>query len=207
MEFASYLAGERWSDHPACTHPLLAELARRVNDCISDRSRQGLVVLVPEVIGLTGSDLRIDVRIALRAARTALPVVDEHFQCVLVVAVLSCERLLADLDDRPSTPLSQQSCDALAQVPAAAEWAQRCTRNVATSRRVFRRQTAPAIVDYAVRGIADACVPDPDPLLHDLLVGAIEDCQALHAPDHPRPAADPRYRPCARTAAFVSADS
>jgi len=28
MEFASYLAGERWSDHPACTHPLLAVLAR-----------------------------------------------------------------------------------------------------------------------------------------------------------------------------------
>ena len=24
MELASYLAGERWSDHPACTHPLLA---------------------------------------------------------------------------------------------------------------------------------------------------------------------------------------
>ena len=24
MEFASYLAGEPWSDHPACTHPLLA---------------------------------------------------------------------------------------------------------------------------------------------------------------------------------------
>ena len=24
MELASLLAGERWSDHPACTHPLLA---------------------------------------------------------------------------------------------------------------------------------------------------------------------------------------
>ena len=22
MEMASYLAGERWSDHPRCTHPL-----------------------------------------------------------------------------------------------------------------------------------------------------------------------------------------
>jgi hypothetical protein len=27
MEFASMLAGERWSDHPACTHPLLAAVA------------------------------------------------------------------------------------------------------------------------------------------------------------------------------------
>src|SRR5262249_23591033 len=33
MEFASYLAGERWSDHPPCTHPLLAALARHVTDC------------------------------------------------------------------------------------------------------------------------------------------------------------------------------
>ena len=29
MELASVLAGERWSDHPACTHPLLAQLARQ----------------------------------------------------------------------------------------------------------------------------------------------------------------------------------
>ena len=221
MEFASYLAGERWSDHPACTHPLLAELARRVNDCISDRSRQGLVVLVPDVIGLTGSELRIDVRIALRAARTALPVVDEHLQCVLAVAVLGCERLLADLDDlddRPSTPLSQQSRDALGQVPAAAAWAQRYTRDVTISRRVFRRQTAPAIVDYAVRGIAGACVPDPDPLLHDLLAGAIEDCQVRHAPDHPRPPATraanlrrhhrgPQRRQLTATASPIPADA
>ena len=28
MEFASLLAGERWSDHPACTHPLLAAVAQ-----------------------------------------------------------------------------------------------------------------------------------------------------------------------------------
>ena len=27
MELASVLAGERWSDHPSCTHPLLAQLA------------------------------------------------------------------------------------------------------------------------------------------------------------------------------------
>lgn len=35
MELASYLASERWSDHPACTHPVLAEAARLVNDCTS----------------------------------------------------------------------------------------------------------------------------------------------------------------------------
>ena len=39
MEMASYLAGERWSDHPSCTHPLLAAVAREVNDHLSDRAR------------------------------------------------------------------------------------------------------------------------------------------------------------------------
>src|SRR5262245_51326101 len=100
MEFASYLAGERWSDHPACTHPLLAELARQVNDHTSDRARQALVGLVPDVIGVTGSDLHIDARIALRCARTALPVVSEDRQRIMANGVLACERLLADLDGR-----------------------------------------------------------------------------------------------------------
>ena len=75
MEFASYLAGERWSDHPACTHPLLAALARHVNDCTTSAGRQALVELVPSVIGLTSDDPHVDVRIALRSATTALPVV------------------------------------------------------------------------------------------------------------------------------------
>jgi hypothetical protein len=57
MELASLLAGERWSDHPACTHPLLASVARHVNDHTSDAGRARLADLVPSVIGLTGDDL------------------------------------------------------------------------------------------------------------------------------------------------------
>ena len=83
MEYASYLAGERWSDHPACTHPLLAELARQVNDHVSDDGRQELVELVPDVIGVTGADLHIDARIALRAAQTALPIAPEEYDFLL----------------------------------------------------------------------------------------------------------------------------
>jgi hypothetical protein len=40
----------------------------------------------------------------------------------------------------------------------------------------FHRQTAPAIVGSAVHGIAQTC-PNRDRVLHDLLVGAIEDCR------------------------------
>jgi hypothetical protein len=179
MEFASYLAGEKWSDHPACTHRLLAELARQVNDFTSDRTRQSLVELVPDLIGLTGCDLRIDVRIALRAARTALPVVSEEQQRMMATAVLTCERLLAKLDGCPGRPMSQDSNDALGLAPGAATWARRFTRNTSVSRRVFRRQSAPSIVRYAVRGIAQACVPDPDSVLRDMLTGAIEDCKRM----------------------------
>ncbi|GLY65202.1 hypothetical protein [Amycolatopsis taiwanensis] len=51
MEIASVLAGEPWSDHPNCTHPMLAELARTVNDLVHDESRQQLVRWIPDVVG------------------------------------------------------------------------------------------------------------------------------------------------------------
>ena len=183
MEYASYLAGEKWSDHPACTHPLLGELARQVNDFISDEARQALVELVPDMIGLTGADLGIDLRVALRAARTALPVVAEERQQIMATGILTCERLLADLEGCPGAPLSQESSDALALAPEAATWARRYTRNLSISQRAFRRQTTPTIVRYAVQGIARACIPNPDSLLHDLLVGAIGDCNTVHTPE------------------------
>ncbi|MDT4894482.1 MAG: hypothetical protein QOE97_3517 [Pseudonocardiales bacterium] len=183
MEFASYLAGERWSDHPACTHPLLASLARGVNDHISDDGRQTLAVLVPEVIGLTSPDLRVDVVIARRAARTALPIAPEERQWVMAVAMLNCERLLADLEGCPGSPISAQSQQALDRTPGAAAWTRHHYQPTRISQRVFRRQTAPAIVGCAVDGIAHACVNDPDRRLHDLLEGAIGDCRTYCSPD------------------------
>ena len=74
MERASFLAGERWSDHPSCTHPLLAELARSVNDYTTDAARPRLATLIP-VIGLTSSGTKIDVVLALRAATVGLAIV------------------------------------------------------------------------------------------------------------------------------------
>ena len=98
MELASFLAGERWSDRPSCTHPLLAALARLVNDHTTDDGRDALGPLVPSVIGLTSDDPRVDVRIALRAAVTALPVAAAERQRVLAVSILAAQRALVDLD-------------------------------------------------------------------------------------------------------------
>jgi hypothetical protein len=180
MEFASVLAGERWSDHPACTHPLLAAVARHVNDSTSEAGRSLLVELIPSVIGLTGEDLHIDAQIALGSARLALPVAAADRQRVLAVGVLSCERVLAELDGRPLGELAEESREALAQVPHAAGWAARFTSAAprsALSAKRFRQHAAPTIVRTAAQGIAQACVPDPDGMLYDLLV------QAIHAFD------------------------
>ena len=56
MEMASYLAGERWSDRPACTHPLLAAVARDVNDYTSDAGRSRLVGPITDGISPTSRD-------------------------------------------------------------------------------------------------------------------------------------------------------
>jgi hypothetical protein len=186
MEMVSYLAGEPWSDHPACTHRLLAALARLVNDHTSDAGRRGLVELAPSVIGLTSDDPRVDVRIALRAATTALPVVSEERQRVLAVAVLAAERALSDLDGRPGDDLDEKSRRALAQVPHAAQWARSFNRDMRTTAKGFHRHGAPNTVRHAVVGIAHACIPDPDGMLRDLLVGAIADCSPRAPSQEPR---------------------
>jgi hypothetical protein len=200
MEMASYLAGEPWSDHPVCTHPLLGALARLVNDHTSDAGRRNLVELVPSVIGVTSTDPRVDVRIALRAATTALPVVSEERQRILAVAVLAAERVLSDIDGRPADELVEQSRRALAQAPIAARWAESFNRDMRTTAKGFHRHGAPNTVRHAVVGIAHACIPDPDAMLRDLLVGAIEDCAPRRAPTRQRhPHAGPGRMPVPAT--------
>ena len=185
MELASFLAGERWSDHPACSHPLLAALARDVNDCTSDTSRQRLAELIPSVIGLTSDDPRLDVLVTLRAAAEALPVAAAERQRVMAVAVLTCDRVLADLDGRPPGSLEEQSRQALSHAPQAARWARRFTSDMGPSPKAFGRHAAPCIVRFAVEGIAQACVPEPDDLLRELLAGTIRECVArTHSTQH-----------------------
>jgi hypothetical protein len=85
------------------------------------------------------------------------PVVAAERQRVLAVAVLSCERVLAELDGRLVGAVAEESRSALAQVPHAAAWArsvhQRCPDSVTSVKR-FRQQAAPTIVRHAAQGIA-----------------------------------------------------
>jgi hypothetical protein len=172
MEMASFLAGEKWSDRPKCTHPLLASMARLVNDALTDEERPRIAMLVPEVVGLTGDALEIDVALSVRAAATALPVVSATRQNVLAVGLLTSLRMMDSLEhDRPD--LRDRALAAFASAPEATAWARRYIRDARVRERVFRRQTAPHIVAYAVEGIAVACVDHPADRLVELLTGAI----------------------------------
>lgn len=179
MEMVSYLAGERWSDHPRCTHPLLAAVARLVNDHTSDGHRPRLTELIPSVIGLTTKDARADARIALRCATAALPIAAADRQNALAVSVLAAEQALAALEGRRPGDLAATSVEALHSAPLAARWATSFAKDVDLSVEGFRRFGAPNTVRIAVPGIAEACVPDPDERLHDLLVAAIAECAAF----------------------------
>lgn len=185
MEMASFLAGERWSDHPNCTHPLLAAMAREINDRLGDRMRQDLVPLVPSVVGLVGDDKRIDAWIAREAALTALPVVSLANQRAVAVGILRSEAVLAELDGMPSGYLSPRARTTLDQVPEAEQWAREFISTALSRRDSFASRGAPAVVHLAIAGISRACMHEPERLLVDLLRRTIEGVADIVKPAQP----------------------
>ncbi len=179
MEYASLLAGQKWSDHPDCTHPLLASIARQVNDHTSDDARARLVTFIPSVIDLNGDDPKIDVRIAIRCAAMAIPVVAESRQRALAVSLLAARQVLDELGEIRSEEderLLDHAAGALASVPHATRWAEEFTAEHHVTAKAFRKRSAPAAVRVAIVGIAEATIPDADDRLYELLSTVIDDC-------------------------------
>jgi hypothetical protein len=56
MELASMLAGEPFSDHPACASPVLGAFLRTYNDLVHDRHRQSLYRFAALVVGTRSND-------------------------------------------------------------------------------------------------------------------------------------------------------
>ena len=178
MEFASYLAGERWSDHPSCTDPVLASLARGVNDNLTDGRRDEIAVEIPRVIGLRGDDSVVGLVVALRAAIAALPVANMERQRSLAIGILALRPALADRGIE--TPWLDELADrALADVPDAVAWAANYVDAQTTRSRELHRSAADAITRIATTGIAAACIDDPDGLLIATLGDAIADVEQL----------------------------
>ncbi|GGF41918.1 hypothetical protein GCM10011519_14690 [Marmoricola endophyticus] len=178
MEMASWLAGEKWSDHPACTHALLATTARSVNDHVGDDARARIVPLIPDVIGLRPTAPRLDAEIARDAALLALPVASASRQRVAAVGLLRCRQTLNLLDGLPLDDMDAETAAALDLVPAARDWARRFSVIGETGRDSFAKRGAPAIVHSAVVAIAQSTARDPDTMLVGLLERTIERCRA-----------------------------
>lgn len=167
MEMASVLANEPWTDHPRCTDPLLAELARQVNDHTTDAGRGELAPMIPWVIDLHSTGLAWDVSVTAAVAATAVPDARKDLQRALAAGLVRCRQLgeLLELDTR-------RMDDALDLVPDAREWAVEHADGMPITQRQLRRRTAPSVIRCAVRGLATGTA-EADAPLRRLLAAAI----------------------------------
>jgi hypothetical protein len=174
MELASVLAGERWSDHPACTHPVLGQLARQVNDQTSDDGRRELAPLIPSVVGRRGND-QTWLTVAVAVAADVILDVPGATQRVLAAGLLQAEQLCADAGpDLAATRREAQA--ALELVPRAVARVERLGVRRRIRAKTFAKRCAPTIVRCAVDGVAASGRPDSDRLLRQLLEVGIAAC-------------------------------
>lgn len=181
MEYVSVLAGVRFSDHPGCTHPALAQLARMVNDeTINPAARSTLAVLAPDLIGTRWPDPRIAPTVAACCLRAA-------------VALRPHDRNLTRALQRLQSQLQRLDN------PRVRRWTR--WRNLLWDPAVWTQHHRLAAVLRPIR-----CLPTPghDDQLRQLLEQAITDCRTLltHAPaGQPLTSATnhPAIPPCAPT--------
>ncbi|HET7310025.1 MAG TPA: hypothetical protein VFJ17_01730 [Mycobacteriales bacterium] len=95
MEYTSVLAGERFSDSPRCTDPVLAAVARAVNDYSSDRSRQRIAPYAGDLTTAHGAGDDVGRGIVRRCLLSALRYADGTRTHVLLVALLGVDRAAA----------------------------------------------------------------------------------------------------------------
>jgi hypothetical protein len=75
MEATALLAGEPHTDRPATVHPVLAALARVINDAVSDPARPALLPLAPRMIGTASAGPALPGALVALCGRPALAVV------------------------------------------------------------------------------------------------------------------------------------
>ena len=171
MELASYLAGEPWTDSPACTDESLAHLARLVNDLSTDDARPALSSMIPSVIGLRGLGRGFADEVALIASVHALPIAAQDRQRGIAVGML---RLLGDVGEYTSDAHDLWKVRArsmLNQYYGIERWAREFANRMGLVG--GDRSATGAMTEIAARGIAEACVSDPDERLRELLRAGI----------------------------------
>ena len=176
MELASLLAGERWSDHPECTHPLLAQLAQQVNDSTTDAGRHQLLPLIPSVVGRRGDD-QTWLTVAVAVAATAILEVSEEKQRVLAGGLLRAEELCA-VGGAELAASRREARAALELVPGAVAWIERLGIRDRITGKTFGKRCAPTMVRCAVDGVVASGGPGCDRRLRALLEAGIAACPA-----------------------------
>lgn len=164
LEYASVLAGERWSSRPESVHPALAEVADVVNDQMTDGRRRLLTPVTPWLLGTDAADPRI------------WPAVTE--------VCLRAPLALSGGSDEPAL---------LASLDATRNWLEQASRPAAGPRRAHwpgaeRRWARHAIRSALLRLAALAGRDDCDAALCQVLVESVNACRLLAG----EPAVDPR---------------
>ncbi|MBA3489100.1 MAG: hypothetical protein H0T78_06050 [Longispora sp.] len=74
MEATALLAGQPFTDHPEGVHPLIAVVARIVNDAVTGPARQQLLRLAPDIAGTSTEDPDVFDHLVILVCQRALPV-------------------------------------------------------------------------------------------------------------------------------------
>jgi hypothetical protein len=90
MEAVAWLAGEKHSDHPECTCPVIAAYVRPISDWASDEQRQQLRAFLPRLIGSRSADhvVRRAEFLAHQAVTVFLPLMYDEFEQPKIAAAL-----------------------------------------------------------------------------------------------------------------------
>jgi len=128
------------------------------------------------VIGLNGHEPLVDVMIARECALKALPVVPLGRARVVALGLLRCEKAIAEHEGRPARELGERTRRALESQRLAYSWAvDFCQGSI--SAKTFHGISSAAVIDYAVLGISEAAIDNPDEMLVELLRNVIGLCK------------------------------
>ena len=125
MEATAYLAGEPWSDHPACVSPVLSVYGRGLNDAWDDVQRQKLIPFIPRLLG-TADDGQDEARSYLALdwlLRTYAPAWLDLAGHMAEAAALREHRRIVDMAAvRSIEPAAQAAQAARSAAESAAAW-------------------------------------------------------------------------------------
>ncbi|MGZ4619311.1 MAG: hypothetical protein ACXV3F_11475, partial [Frankiaceae bacterium] len=87
--------GRSWTDHPDCVHPVLREVAVRINDRMPDGDRDRLYPFAVDLVGTASPDAELAARLALWCARDRLLVLHGTWRAAAERAIATAEQHLA----------------------------------------------------------------------------------------------------------------